>query len=71
MNRADDQIRDQLTDEMTKASIDKRNLSGEVIDEAVIITGAVPDSTDGRGRWPVTGTSADSRHKSRDHIAAK
>ena len=105
MNRADEQIRDQLTDEMTKANIDARNLTVEVIDKSVIIKGTVPDtvqrdslarvvaasavsdttlqwdvgiakvpppdSADGRGRSPVTGTSADSRHESRHQMDVK
>jgi hypothetical protein len=49
MNRADEQIRDQLTDEMTRASIDARNLTVEVVEKAAIIKGTVPD-TDQRDR---------------------
>lgn len=105
MNRADEQIRDSLTDEMTKANIDARNLTVEVVEKAVIIKGTVPDtdqrdrlarlvapsvvsdttlqwdvaiedvpppdSSDGRGRSPVTGTSAESRHHSRHQLDVK
>ena len=105
MNRADEQIRDEITDEMTKANIDARNLTVEVVAKAVIVKGTVPDtdqrdrlarvvaassvsdctlqwdvtvegvlppdSADGRGRSPVTGTSADSRHQSRHQLDVK
>src|SRR5262245_7779396 len=105
MNRADEQIRDQLTDDMTKANIDARNLTVEVVEKALIIKGTVPDtdqrdrlarlvassavsdstlqwdvavakapppdSADGRGRSPLTGTSAESRHQSRHQMDVK
>ena len=102
MNRADENIRDAITDGLTRASIDARNLAVEVRDGSVSIKGMVPteeqrrrlakvvdatvigipqplievnvlpvapiDSEDGRGRSPVTGTSADSAHESRHQV---
>ena len=44
INSADEQIRDQLAEEMTKAHIDARNLTVEVVDKALIIKGTVPDT---------------------------
>jgi hypothetical protein len=98
MNPQDEARRDALTDALTKASIDARNLTVEVVNGALLIKGTVPDdsardkiqaiiatekfgsaiqfdvgvakvrpidSSDGRGRSPVTGTSSDSAHESR------
>jgi hypothetical protein len=101
MTPQDEARRDALTDALTKASIDARNLAIEVVDGALLIKGSVPDqsaydriqaiiatglygpaiqfevsvakvkpvdSSDGRGRSPVTGTSADSAHESRHQL---
>jgi hypothetical protein len=97
MTPRDEEIRDRLTDALTAAGIDARNLAVEVRDGRTTVSGTVPtedqrrrlvalmarrggpgarcsvellaalppDSADGRGRSPVTGTSADSAHESR------
>jgi hypothetical protein len=104
MNPQDEARRDALTDAFTKANIDARNLTVEVVDGALLINGTVPDdsardkiqaiiasekfgiavqfdvgvakvqpidSSDGRGRSPVTGTSSDSAHESRHQLDRK
>jgi osmotically-inducible protein OsmY len=40
----------------------------EVASRLEIVPVAAPDSTDGRGRSPLTGTSADSAHESRHQL---
>ena len=49
MTRADEKIRETLTDRMTEADIDARNLTVEVAGGSVCIKGTVPD-TDQRDR---------------------
>ncbi len=99
MNQRDEDIRDTLTDAISRANIDARSLAIEVVNGTACVKGTVPtasernrlekllsqhrnsagaidclvevaeaapsDSLDGRGRSPVTGTSADSAHESR------
>jgi hypothetical protein len=81
MNERDDSIREKLIDRLASLSIDARNLAVEVNAGLVTVRGSVPteeerqrtavrpvaarDSLDERGRSPVTGTSAESAHKSR------
>jgi len=100
MNPRDEALRNEITDTLTQAQVDARNLAIEVHDGAVLVQGTVPsveqerslravledlsirpqrygvnvlpvagsDSADGRGRSPVTGTSADSAHESRHQL---
>jgi hypothetical protein len=102
MIERDEKIRDHVTDALTRANVDARNLAIEVVDGHVLVKGTVPsreegarladvlrgsldaatsldcqvglrdvappDSEDGRGRSPVTGTSADSAHESRHQL---
>lgn len=99
---ADERMRDAVHDTLTRANVDTRNLTIEVVNGRLILRGtvasvdqqaqvaallrqcvdrdvavdsdvavlAVPpsDSADGRGRSPVTGTSADSAHESRHQL---
>ena len=98
----DEKLRDVVTDALTRANVDARNLAIAVVDGHVLVKGTVPtreqgarladvlrgcldpdtpldcevglrevpppDSEDGRGRSPVTGTSADSAHESRHQL---
>jgi hypothetical protein len=102
MIASDEKLRDAVTDALTRANVDARNLAIEVVDGQVLVKGTVPtreqgsrlaevlrqclapetpldcevglreapppDSEDGRGRSPVTGTSADSAHESRHQL---
>lgn len=102
MNRIDEDVRDVITDSLTEAGIDARNLAVEVNGDSAVVVGSVPsederlrllslldtiapgvggiatrvvvlqvppsDSADGRGRSPVTGSSADSQHESRHQL---
>ncbi|HKV13880.1 MAG TPA: hypothetical protein VJQ81_02490 [Reyranella sp.] len=101
MVQKDEDIRNAVTDELTRASVDARNLAIEVKEGRIFVAGTVgsddslqrllavlkghgdarivtcdvkvlptvpSDSVDGRGRSPVTGTSADSAHESRHQL---
>ena len=100
MNPIDEETRNRLTDTLTLANVDARNLAIEVVQGGVQVSGTVPneaqertlrdvldrlpskirlydvgilpvapsDSVDGRGRSPITGTSADSAHESRHQL---
>ena len=102
MIERDEKIRGSVTDALTRANVDARNLAIEVVDGHVLVKGTVPsveqgrrladvlrqcldpstpldceiglrevappDSEDGRGRSPITGTSADSAHESRHQL---
>jgi len=100
VNPIDEETRNRLTDTLTLANVDARNLAIEVVQGGVQVSGTVPneaqertlrdvldrlpskirlydvgilpvapsDSVDGRGRSPITGTSADSAHESRHQL---
>jgi hypothetical protein len=101
MIQRDEDIRNAITDDLTRTSVDARNLTVEVRDGHIFVVGSVgsddsvqrllkvlkgygdartvacdvkvmptvpSDSVDGRGRSPVTGTSADSAHESRHQL---
>lgn len=42
--------------------------TGDISSRIEIVPVAAPDSSDGRGRSPITGTSADSAHESRHQL---
>ena len=66
MNPHDEKIRATVNDALAAASIDVRTT---LLDCAVGVRDVAPsDSADGRGRSPVTGTSADSAHESRHQL---
>lgn len=101
MIQKDEDIRNAVTDDLTRASVDARNLAIEVKAGRIFVAGTVEsddslqrllavlkghgdgrtvtcdvkvmptvpsDALDGRGRSPVTGTSADSAHESRHQL---
>ena len=59
--------RDRLARVVAASSVSDCTLQWDVTVEGVL----PPDSADGRGRSPVTGTSADSRHQSRHQLDVK